>query len=147
MHLYRELKLIEYNNTFGLAPLEKIFWLHHWPYENCWRERKSEGCPYLARCIISKKRRLSTRIGSYVPMPKRMGESSASVHWLGAPICSRSETKCSAIWLVHLFSYCWTKNLEFKPYLCQNSIGILTWWESNHHKVETLSILTKITLF
>ena len=29
MHLYRELKQPKYNYTFGLTPLEKLFWLCH----------------------------------------------------------------------------------------------------------------------
>ena len=52
-----------------------------------------------------KKKRLITRIGSRVPVPKRMGEFGSSVHRSGGSICSGvgGETRCSAVWSAHLF--------------------------------------------
>ena len=45
-----------------------------------------------------------TRIGSRVPVPKRMGEFGSSVHRSGGSICSGGgETRCSAVWSAHLF--------------------------------------------
>ncbi|KAI5664334.1 hypothetical protein M9H77_23657 [Catharanthus roseus] len=49
--------------------------------------------PYLAGGRFSKKQRLITRIGSRIPVPKRMGEFGLSVHRSGASICSGGETR------------------------------------------------------
>ena len=47
---------------------------------------------------------MMTRIGSRVPVPKRMGEFGSSVHRSGGSICSGGgETRCSAVWSAHLF--------------------------------------------
>ena len=54
--------------------------------------------------VKEKKKRLKPRIGSRVPVPKRMGEFGSSVHRSGGSICSGGgETRCSAVWSAHLF--------------------------------------------
>ena len=49
------------------------------------------------------KKRLITRIGSRVPVPKRMGEFGSSLHRSGYIYASGGETRCSAVWSAHLF--------------------------------------------